>query len=126
MKAFRYLADPLCLVAWFLYALNRGVVLPHVSAGFFRGQFNDCLLVPAALPPVLWLQRRLGLRPHDQPPLGPEIGFHLLVWSVLFEVVGPKVLAVTGDPWDVAAYCGGGLLAWWWWNRRDSRIGLGA
>ena len=101
-----------------LYAVNRWLILPHVGAGFLRGQFNDFLLIPAALPPVLLLQRRLRLRDHDDPPLWAEIIFHLVVWSVLFEVIGPHLLRVTGDPWDVCAYWAGGALAGCWWKLR--------
>ena len=116
MKRFAYWCDPLFLAACALYALNRWEVKPHVRSPFLHGQFNDCLLIPCALPLVLWLQRRLGLRKHDEFPSASEIGFHLVVWSVLCEVVGPHILRVTGDIKDVVAYCGGGLVAWLWWR----------
>jgi hypothetical protein len=65
---------------------------------------------------VLWLQRKLGLRRHDLPPTIGEIVCHLLLWSVLFEVIGPRVLHVTGDPLDVLVYFVGGAFAALWWN----------
>lgn len=40
-----------------------------------------------------------------------------MVWSILFEVVGPIVLPVTGDLLDVLAYAAGGLISGLWWNR---------
>lgn len=116
MKAFRYWRDPLCLISCALYALNRWGVKPHVHSPFLRGQFDDLLLIPCALPLVLWLQRKLGLRKHDAPPTAGEIIFHLVVWSVLFEVIGPHLLRVTGDPLDVLAYVAGGVVAALWWQ----------
>ena len=113
---FRYWRDPLCLISCALYALNRWAVKPHVHSPFLRGQFDDLLLIPCALPLVLWLQRKLGLRKHDAPPTVSEIAFHLVVWSVLFEVVGPHIMRVTGDPLDVLAYVAGGLVAGLWWQ----------
>jgi hypothetical protein len=116
LKPFRYWRDPLCLVCCALYALNRWGLKPHVHSPFLRGQFDDLLLIPCALPLVLWLQRKLGLRKHDVPPTVSEIAFHLAVWSVLFEVIGPRIMRVTGDPLDVLAYVAGGLVAALWWQ----------
>lgn len=121
MKRFAYGRDPLCLAGCALYALNRWVLKPHVASPLLRGQFNDFLLIPAALPWVLWLQRKLGLRTHDAPPGVGEIAFHLVVWSVLFEVIGPHLMRVTGDPLDVLAYTAGALLALGWWQRHGWR-----
>ncbi len=122
MKRFGYCRDPLFLLACALYALNRWAVKPHVHSLFLRGQFNDCLLIPCALPPVLWLQRRLGLRREDGFPTGQEIIFHLVVWSVLFEVIGPHIMNVTGDIWDAVAYAAGGLVAWLWWRSQAKAV----
>ena len=121
MKRFGYWRDPLFLLCCGLYAINRWGVKPHVHSPFLRGQFDDCLLIPCALPLVLWLQRKWSLRFHDEFPGAGEIGFHLLVWSVLFEVIGPHIMRVTGDVLDVLAYTGGGLLAWLWWRYQASR-----
>ena len=118
MKRFAYWRDPLFLAACVLYALNRWLVKPHVHSPFLHGQFNDCMLIPCALPLILWLQRRFGLRANDDFPSAGEIGFHLVVWSVLFELIGPHLMRVTGDAWDVAAYVVGGLIAWLWWRSR--------
>ncbi len=122
VKRFAYWLDPLFLICCALYALNRWVVKPHVHSAFLRGQFDDSLLIPCALPLVLWLQRKLGLRKHDLPPTFGEIAFHLVVWSILFEVIGPHIMRVTGDPLDVLAYFVGGVVAgwWWWWSGRRS------
>ena len=116
MKQFGYWRDPLFLLCGGLYALNRWALKPNLPSDFLHGQFNDMLLIPCALPLVLWLQRQLGLRKHDLPPTMREIGFHLVVWSLLFELVGPCFLPVTGDPFDVLVYFVGGVFAAVWWN----------
>ena len=116
MKRFGYWRDPLFLLCCGLYVLNRWALKPHLHSHFLQGQFNDLLLIPCALPLVLWVHRMLGLRTHDLPPTVLEIVFHLAVWSVLFEFLGPRVLPVTGDPLDVLVYFVGGALAAIWWN----------
>jgi hypothetical protein len=98
--------------------LNRWGIKPHTHAALFHSWFNDVLLIPSALPPLLWLHRRLGWRAHDDPPTGCEILGHLIVWSLLFELFGPHWVArATGDWRDVIAYALGGALAWAWWHR---------
>ena len=82
--------------------------------------FNDLLLIPAALPPVLWLQRQLTLRVNDAFPSATEITLHFLVWSVICEVIGPHFLPrAVGDPLDVLAYAVGGVIAWGWWKQES-------
>lgn len=117
VKTYRFWRDPFFVGGCVLYGVNRWLVKPHVHSLFLRGYFNDVLLIPCALPVVLWLQRRLGLRTLDTPPTPGEIVFHLVVWSLLFEVVGPHLMRVTGDPLDVLAYTVGGALAGVWWHR---------
>jgi hypothetical protein len=117
---FRYVLDRLCLLACCSYAINRWVVKPHTHNPFLRYHFNDVLLIPCALPPLLLLQRWMNLRRHDRPPNAAEIAFHLVIWSILFEVIGPHIISrATGDPWDVVSYVAGGGLAWLWWNRHE-------
>jgi hypothetical protein len=117
VKRFRYCRDPLFLVASAFYALNRFWWKHHVHSAFLHGQFNDLLLIPCALPPLLFLQRRLGLRKHDGPPDFREIILHLAIWSVLFEIIGPHLMRVTGDVRDVVAYAAGACMAGWIWQR---------
>jgi len=113
---FRYAADPLCGAACTLYALNRWALRPHTHSAFMRFHFNDLLLIPAALPLLLWLQRRLGLRTHDAPPDAGEIALHFVVWSVVAEIIAPHFAHATGDWRDVLAYAIGALAAWAWWS----------
>lgn len=119
MKKFRYLGDGLCLVSCSLYALNRWIVKPHTHNAFLRFHFNDLLLIPCALPPLLLMQRWLGLRTMDDIPAWDEIALYTVFWSILFEVIGPHLMRrSTGDPWDVVVYVLGGIGAGLWWNRR--------
>jgi hypothetical protein len=118
VKPFGYLRDRLFLLGCLLYALNRWGLKPRIHNAFLHDHFNDSLLIACALPPLLYLHRLLKLRAHDCPPTPAEIGFHLAVWSVLFEVIGPRIMPhATGDPWDVVAYVVGGILAGLWWQR---------
>ena len=81
------------------------------------GYFNDLLLIPAALPWVLWLQRRLGVRPTDGLPHWREIFLHLAVWAFVAEAVMPQLLArATGDWRDVLAYAVGAVAAGCCWQ----------
>ncbi|MBL9216147.1 MAG: hypothetical protein JNG83_11780 [Opitutaceae bacterium] len=116
MKRFRYALDPLCLAACGLYAAGRWGLQPRVAGGFWHHPFTDLLLIPAGLPLVLWLQRRLGLRPHDRPPHWAEVGLHLIVWTVAAEVLAPRLAgSAVGDWRDALAYAAGALVAGGWW-----------
>lgn len=118
MKRFGYWRDSLFLVAVAGYGLNRWLLKPRLPWPFLHEHFNDLLLIPAALPLVLWLQRVLGLRRHDHAPSWAETGLHLTVWSVICEVIGPFWLRHgTADRWDVVVYAVGGVAACLWWNR---------
>lgn len=118
MKRFGYWRDPLCLLAVVLYALNRWLIAPHTHTSFLHGYFDDFLLIPAALPFVLWLQHQLGLRPDDHYPTPGEILFHLGIWSLICEVLGPHLFPhAVGDPLDVLAYTCGALVAWVGWKQ---------
>jgi hypothetical protein len=117
VKRFGYLRDPLCLTACALYALNRWWLRSHVGGPFLQGHFNDLLFIPAALPIVLWVQRRLGVRADDRQPAWREIGLHLAVWSFTAEWLMPHVTAhATGDWRDVVAYTVGAIVAGCWWQ----------
>lgn len=126
MRSFRYCGDPLFIACCALYVVNRWVIKPHIAIAFFHNWFSDSLLIPCALPPLLWLQSRLSIRARDVIPSWREIGFHLFIWSILFEVVGPLIYPrAVGDWRDVLAYVAGGLIAGWWWNApRHAQAGV--
>jgi len=118
MSRFGYLHDRLFLIAAASYALNRWLLKPLIPSPFLHDHFNDLLLIPAALPVVLWVQRLAGWRKQDSPPSWAEMGFHLAVWSLICEFIGPFWLRQgTADLWDAAAYAAGGIVACLWWNR---------
>ncbi|MCC5022584.1 MAG: hypothetical protein J6386_07205 [Candidatus Synoicihabitans palmerolidicus] len=122
MKPFGYARDALCLSAIAFYALNRWGLKPQVHGGILHDHFNDVLLIPAALPLVLGVQRLLKWRDQDGPPTPGEITLHLVIWSFLCEVAGPRFVDhATADWWDVVAYLTGGLLAGLWWQRDSAK-----
>jgi hypothetical protein len=117
MSRFRYAGDPLCLVACGCYSVNRWLVPLAWKGAFLRNHFNDTLLIPAALPLILWVHRRTGLRASDARPTWGEILLHFLAWSVAAELVAPHLFKhSTGDPWDVLAYAVGGLVSGLIWK----------
>ena len=119
MARFGYWRDPLFLAGCAAYGVNRWCLKPHLHVRFLHSFFNDLWLIPCALPPVLWLHRRLKLRTHDDVPRFSEILSHLVFWSLLFEWIGPRFVAhATGDPLDVLAYAVGATFAAAWWHRR--------
>ena len=121
-RRFRYLLDPVFLAAVALYACNRWLVKPSAfgEVEFFHSYLNDLLCLPFWLPPVLLSYRLLGLRKHDSPPTSSELALHFVVWSVVFEAVGPRLRAwyptTVGDPWDVLAYGVGALVGGVLWG----------
>ena len=118
MKAFRYGGDFLCIGACAAYAVNAWLLPASWRTTFLRDHFNDVLLVPAAFPFILWLQRRLGLRPHDQPPGWGEIAFAVVLWSIAAEAVAPNIFTgATADWRDIFAYAAGASVAGLWWRR---------
>jgi hypothetical protein len=94
------------------------VAKPALAWPFLHSYFNDVLLIACALPPVLWVHRKLGLRVHDRPPTRGEIGLHVLVWSVVCELVGPRFKWGIGDGRDIIAYVAGAVVADAIWRGR--------
>ncbi|HEV7925144.1 MAG TPA: class I SAM-dependent methyltransferase [Verrucomicrobiae bacterium] len=121
MKRFGYVFDPLFLFCCALYATNRWLIKPHCDIAFFHNWFNDVLLIPCALPPLLLAHRWLRLRKYDQPPTLGEVTAHVIGWSILFEVIGPHIMPTVGDPWDAVSYACGGFAAFFCWQKCYAR-----
>jgi hypothetical protein len=118
MRRFSYLLDPLFLLASLAYAVNRWILKPLVPSPFLHNHFDDLLLIPAALPVMLWIQRVLNLRKNDDYPTWPEVIMHWAVWSVVCEWIGPFYFHMgVADVWDVVSYAIGGMVACLWWKR---------
>ena len=129
MRRFGYLHDRLFWMALSVYTVNRLIVRPYFSGyirvhqhwlwGFLHSHLDDLLLIPAALPVALWIQRLLNLRRQDEPPGWREMFLHLVVWSLMSKVIGPLYLHLgVADPWDVVCFAAGGIAACLWWNRK--------
>jgi len=113
------LADPLCLLACAAYVANRFWLKSAIPSEVLHSWFNDFWVIPAALPPVLWVQRKWGWRSGDGVPTFLEIAMNLGIWSVICEWVGPMLVpGRTGDWGDVLAYSLGAVFAGLWWHRR--------
>jgi len=117
VKRFRYALDPLCVAACAVYLLNSLWWKRQFGGAFLHGQLNDLLLIPAALPWVLWLQRRCGLRADDGFPRWSEIALYVCTWSIVAELIAPRFVRATGDWRDAVAYTIGGVAAGAWWQR---------
>jgi len=117
VKRFAYMRDPLCLIACGLYVLNRFWWRGQLGGPFLVWHFNDLLLIPAALPLALWVQRIFRLRGNDAMPAWGEITLHVAVWSFAAEFVMPYLTSrATGDWRDVVAYATGAAVAGRWWH----------
>ncbi len=121
-----HLLEPLFLTCVCLYAANTWFAGHYTSAlPFFRNHFNDLLLVPCALPPLLAILSLLGIRRECGAASGREILLCLLVWSLAFEVLGPRLFDhTTGDLYDIIAYWTGGGCAWLYWKSPRRRRAL--
>ena len=121
---FRYAFDPLSMSSSLGYAVLRWVVKPRAGPGFFHNHATDLLLIPAALPLVLWIQHWLGWRTHDRPPELGEIVLHLAVWGVISEALGPWLFRHGTADWrDLLAYAAGALLGYVFWNWKKTPCG---
>jgi hypothetical protein len=79
------------------------------------------------VPIMLFVHRRLKLRPADGPPGAAELVIPLVLWAWMFEWLLPRTGAwsrwCTSDPGDILCYAvgalGGGLFWQWWYRRRE-------
>jgi len=126
---FKYLRDPLFLVCFTSYFVNRWIIKPCFPNDFSRNSLNDVICIPFWVPIMLFMMRKLSLRRNDDPPSGSEILIPLILWSWFFEAYLPfvpffKHLA-TSDYHDIMSYTIGALASaifWKWWYREKVRI----
>jgi hypothetical protein len=118
-RQFRYLADPVCMAALALYAINRFYLKPHHIGGWFtHGYFNDVLCLPLFVPVILYVQHLAGVRRHRQFPRVWEVLQACAAFVLVFQVITPRfpqVFITAGDPYDILAYLAGGGIAWGCW-----------
>jgi hypothetical protein len=90
------------------------------KTNFFGSYFNDLICIPFWLPIVLLVTKYIGFRGHDEPPDWLELGFYVLLWSIIFEYVCPVYGKYfnypVADPWDIVCYAIGAVIAWFFWN----------
>lgn len=119
---YEYLRDPLFLMCFVLYFVNRWLLKPILPHGFFHDHLNDLICIPFWVPIILWGMRHLGLRPKDEPPQWHEILIPLVLWSAVFELWLPQSglvghLAVS-DYKDIFYYTLGAFLSSLFWHFR--------
>jgi hypothetical protein len=118
---FGYWRDPLFLTSLAVYIVNRLLIKPYLThlhhySAFFHGHLDDTLTAPVALPIYLYVYRKIGFRPDDEPPRWWEVALHVAVWVVFFEWFGPFYLhRGVGDPIDALCITGGAFVAWAFW-----------
>ncbi len=119
---FRYLRDPLFLLSVAIYFLNRYLLKSFAGdeISFFKCYLNDLICIPFWLPLVLFVTRVVRLREDDNPPDFYEVSFYLLMWSFVFEYVGPSYGKYfnypVADPWDIFFYAIGAIVGGVYWN----------
>lgn len=124
---YRYLRDPLFVSCLLLYVLNRLVLKPLMPNTFCQDYLNDLICIPFWVPIMLQSMRWVGLRADDSPPRLYEIIVPLLLWSVVFELLLPRIGIFEGlaiaDHVDIFFYSLGALMAaifWRIWYERDT------
>ncbi|HZZ78161.1 MAG TPA: hypothetical protein VFE62_06565 [Gemmataceae bacterium] len=127
---FRYLRDPLFLLCLATYVVNRYVCKRLWDSGFVHEHLNDLICIPFLVPIMLFVQRRLGLRPDNGPPRLGEVAIPLIVWSWVFEILLPRTELLgphcVADPWDIVYYTLGTLLAATYWRWRYGPVAADA
>lgn len=86
---------------------------------FLRNYLGDFLLFPCAVPPLFWARDSLRGELAGVPPSWFEIGVLCLLWSLIFEWLGPVYLKRgTADPYDVIAYAAGAIICGIVWRAK--------
>jgi len=112
-RKYLYCFEPISVASTFIYILNRFLLKPYLFSQnkFVHFYLNDLLTFPVAFPFLLYIFRILHLRrKHDMPSLS-ECIIWLIVWSTIFELIGPYYFHQgTSDPLDIVCYSVGLVL----------------
>ncbi len=113
---YRLTRDPLFIGGWCLYfglaAVQQWLSVPAWIVAYGR----DVLLVPCVLPILVILLTRMKIRA-PSPPTIVEIFLAVLIWSIMFELLGPEFFDhAVADLYDILAYCAGGIIAGFYWH----------
>jgi hypothetical protein len=102
------------------YFVNRIVFKRLFEEGFWHEHFNDLICIPFWVPIMLWMQRRIGLRPDDGIPRASEVVIPLLLWSWVFEFWLPTTNLFgrwcVSDYLDIVYYAAGAAIAAGFWS----------
>lgn len=115
---FTYLTDPIFILCLFLYLINKFLIIQfHNLNIFFLCYYNDILLIPCCLPPLLFVMYKIELRRNHFPPTVIEVIVPLVIWTLSFEIIAPFYFKKgTSDIGDAIAYWLGGFFCWFVWN----------
>lgn len=119
-RHFRYLCDPLFLLAAAAWFVNRILEETGYSPQVLQCYLNDAVCIPLWVPVILVITRRSGWRQHDDPPEILEIVVPLLTIAAIFELLLPVAPGFAGraisDPTDIHCYVAGSLAGRWFWS----------
>jgi hypothetical protein len=115
-NGYRFINDPIFIGGWLLYFglyfAQQFLSVPTWLISYGR----DLLLVPCVLPIIVTGLIRLKIRT-SSPPATVEILLALLIWSIMFELLGPKIFDhAVSDGFDILAYCAGGIISALYWH----------
>lgn len=118
-RRFAYCGEIIFQIAALAYFSNRFVIGPAIHLAFLRNYLGDFLLFPCAAPPLFWMRDSLRGQLAGVPPSWVETGVLFLLWSFIFEWLGPIWLKKgTADPYDVIAYAAGAIICGIVWRAR--------
>jgi len=117
------LQNPLVLGCTFLYLFHSVFRRLFSEPEIFNSYLNDLLCMPLVLAAAIFLQRNFILRKAGYQLTVYQILVVLIYWSVMFEVVIPRVVSrYTSDWFDVLAYAAGAALFYFFGNANNSNL----
>ncbi len=115
--------DKLFLISSLIYFFNTYYLKHLIKVDFFQNYLNDILLIPCALPPLIYLYVKLKLRNQKSFPTTLEVFSFFIFSSFVFECLGPKYLNKgVADYFDILAYAIGGIISNYFWNKNSKLL----